>query len=81
MLYNCYVLIYSNKVLYPPFMCFSGETLGVPIHVFGPETHMTAIVGMALSKKKIPPPVARKLTTANFALPGGQVNTAFLTSI
>ncbi|KJE94236.1 ATP citrate-lyase [Capsaspora owczarzaki ATCC 30864] len=25
-----------------------GETLGVPIHVYGPETHMTAIVGMAL---------------------------------
>jgi len=25
-----------------------GASLGVPIHVFGPETHMTAIVGMAL---------------------------------
>lgn len=25
-----------------------GKSLGVPIHVFGPETHMTAIVGMAL---------------------------------
>lgn len=49
-----------------------GETLGVPIHVFGPETHMTAIVGMALGKRKIPPPVARQLTTANFLLPGGQ---------
>ena len=52
----------------------SGETLGVPIHVFGPETHMTAIVGMALGKKKIPPPVKRQLTTANFLLPGGQVS-------
>ena len=29
-----------------------GASLGVPIHVFGPETHMTAIVGMALGKKK-----------------------------
>jgi hypothetical protein len=25
-----------------------GASLGIPIHVFGPETHMTAIVGMAL---------------------------------
>jgi ATP citrate (pro-S)-lyase len=27
-----------------------GSTLGVPVHVYGPETHMTAIVGMALGK-------------------------------
>ena len=59
-------------------LLFSGETLGVPIHVFGPETHMTAIVGMALGKKKIPPPVARQMTTANFLLPGGQVTTKFI---
>lgn len=25
-----------------------GASLGILIHVFGPETHMTAIVGMAL---------------------------------
>ena len=25
-----------------------GETLGVPIEVYGPETHMTAVVSMAL---------------------------------
>jgi hypothetical protein len=25
-----------------------GDSLGVPIHVFGPETHITAIVPMAL---------------------------------
>jgi ATP-citrate lyase beta-subunit len=25
-----------------------GERLGVPIHVYGPETHMTRIVSMAL---------------------------------
>ncbi|XP_057293409.1 ATP-citrate synthase-like [Hydractinia symbiolongicarpus] len=31
-----------------------GETLGVPMHVFGTETHMTAIVGMALGKREIP---------------------------
>lgn len=49
-----------------------GETLGVPIHVFGPETHMTAIVGMALGKTNIPPPVKQQATTANFLLPGGQ---------
>ncbi len=57
-----------------PYKCFVGETLGVPIHVFGPETHMTSIVGMALGKKKIPPVPHREGTTANFLLPGDQVN-------
>lgn len=30
-----------------------GRDLGVPLHVFGPETHMTAIVSMALGKQAI----------------------------
>ncbi|XP_074659713.1 ATP-citrate synthase-like isoform X2 [Tubulanus polymorphus] len=48
-----------------------GETLGVPIHVFGPETHMTAIVGMALGKREIvQPKYEKQMTTANFLLPG-----------
>jgi ATP citrate (pro-S)-lyase len=51
-----------------------GETLGVPIHVFGPETHMTAIVGMALGKKPVPRPTKQQSTTANFLLPGSQNN-------
>jgi len=51
----------------------SGETLNIPIHVFGPETHMTAIVGMALGKKPIQAPVQQQSTTANFLLPGSQV--------
>ena len=46
----------------------------MPIHVFGPETHMTAIVGMALGKREIPPPAKRQSTTANFLLPDGQVS-------
>lgn len=29
-----------------------GKTLGVPIEVYGPETHMTAVVSMALCPKK-----------------------------
>ena len=29
-----------------------GETLGVPIQVYGPETHMTAVVSMALCPDK-----------------------------
>lgn len=29
-----------------------GETLGVPIEVYGPETHMTAVVSMALCPEK-----------------------------
>uniref|UniRef100_A0A4W5RS26 ATP-citrate synthase n=1 Tax=Hucho hucho TaxID=62062 RepID=A0A4W5RS26_9TELE len=45
-----------------------GKTTGIPIHVFGTETHMTAIVGMALGHQPIPnqPPVAAH--TANFLL-------------
>lgn len=51
--------------------CFSfltGKTTGIPIHVFGTETHMTAIVGMALGHRPIPnqPPTAAH--TANFLL-------------
>lgn len=46
-----------------------GSSLGVPIHVFGPETHMTAIVGMALGKRPIAAPEQVELTTANFLLP------------
>ncbi|KAL0179816.1 hypothetical protein M9458_025258, partial [Cirrhinus mrigala] len=44
------------------------KTTGIPIHVFGTETHMTAIVGMALGHRPIPnqPPVAAH--TANFLL-------------
>ena len=30
-----------------------GEKLGVPIEVYGPETHMTKIVSMALERSKI----------------------------
>ncbi|KAL9966324.1 hypothetical protein ACROYT_G024378 [Oculina patagonica] len=31
-----------------------GSSLGLNMHVFGTETHMTAIVGMALGKREIP---------------------------
>lgn len=46
----------------------AGKTTGIPIHVFGTETHMTAIVGMALGHRPIPnqPPAAAH--TANFLL-------------
>ncbi|CAF1365022.1 unnamed protein product [Adineta steineri] len=46
-----------------------GSSLGVPVHVFGPETHMTAVVGMALGKRPIVAPEQSELTTANFLLP------------
>lgn len=32
----------------------AGASLGLSMHVFGTETHMTAIVGMALGKREIP---------------------------
>lgn len=50
-----------------------GSALDVPIHVYGPETHMTAIVGMAMGKKEIVDPAEMMATedTAgqNFSLP------------
>jgi len=48
-----------------------GQNLGIPLFVFGPETHMTAIVGMALGKREVPLEMPSKdTTTANFLLPG-----------
>ena len=49
----------------------AGNSLNLPIYVFGPETHMTAIVGMALGKRDIPvkPESMPQTTTANFLLP------------
>uniref|UniRef100_T1J8J3 ATP-citrate synthase n=1 Tax=Strigamia maritima TaxID=126957 RepID=T1J8J3_STRMM len=51
-----------------------GQTLGIPIRVYGPETHMTAIVSMALGKRALPPEPEPMQTTANFLLPAGMVN-------
>ncbi|CAG0914020.1 unnamed protein product [Notodromas monacha] len=48
-----------------------GKSLGVPLYVFGPETHMTAIVSMALGKKAIPSEPESETHTANFLLPSG----------
>lgn len=52
-------------------LCLSlsaGKTTGIPIHVFGTETHMTAIVGMALGHKPIPNQPPMDAHTANFLL-------------
>ena len=70
----------SLKKLFTRFLFFSlvfrvmrdvGKNLNIPLHVFGPETHMTAIVGMALGKREIPTeaPSSDSATTANFLLP------------
>lgn len=48
-----------------------GQTLGLPLYVFGPETHMTAIVAMAMGKRDISAPVEPSQTTANFLLASG----------
>jgi len=62
------VVVFQSLCLCP------GETLGVPIHVFGAETHMTAIVGMALGKRAIEQPVKQhQSTTANFLLASAEV--------
>ncbi|XP_068146600.1 ATP-citrate synthase isoform X2 [Drosophila tropicalis] len=59
---------------------FGATLLGVPLHVFGPETHMTAICGMALGKRPIPQAASVEFSTANFLLPGGQQAQADLKS-
>lgn len=51
-----------------------GQTLGIPVYVFGPETHMTSICGMALGKRPIPRENNVEFATANFLLPSGQGN-------
>jgi len=53
-----------------------GKNLEIPLFVFGPETHMTAIVGMALDTRDVPSeglPAAS--STANFLLPGSANDT------
>jgi len=50
----------------------TGANLGIPVYVFGPETHMTAVVGMALGTRAIPKDPVVEFSTANFLLPGGQ---------
>ena len=46
------------------FVLCSGGTLGVPVHVFGTETHMTAVVGMALGIREIPKQLVLDSNTA-----------------
>lgn len=61
---GCFLQIVNHGL----FSFLAGKTTGIPIHVFGTETHMTAIVGMALGHRPIPnqPPTAAH--TANFLL-------------
>ena len=47
----------------------AGAELGVPMHVFGPETHMTAIVGMALGKHTVPKVQNLELPSSAFGMP------------
>lgn len=50
-----------------------GKSLDIDLYVFGPETHMTAIVAMALERREVPKEVAPgEATTANFLLPGSE---------
>ena len=56
-----------------------GDTLGVPMHVFGPETHMTAIVGMALGTRSVEDAkgsAKKRRTTANFLLANSSSSTS-----
>lgn len=41
------------------------------MYVFGPETHMTSICGMALGTRSIPQENSVEFATANFLLPSG----------
>ncbi|CAI4228619.1 unnamed protein product [Auanema sp. JU1783] len=46
----------------------AAQTLELPIHVFGPETHMTAIVGAAMKVRPIPTVPKEPQTTGHFLL-------------
>lgn len=64
---------WKNEVLVHSFL-ITGQTLEIPIHVYGPETHMTAVVAYALKHKSSPAPEKPTFATANFLLPGGIVS-------
>jgi len=46
----------------------AGAQIGLPIHVFGPDTHMTAIVGAALGVRPLPQASHAPKTTGTFLL-------------
>jgi len=46
----------------------AGIKLNIPLHVFGPETHMTAIVGTALGVRPMPEAATAPKTTGQFLL-------------
>ena len=50
-----------------------GTAIDIPIHVYGPETHMTAIVGMAMGKRAIVDPSEKmaeeEAAGTNFSMP------------
>jgi len=46
----------------------TGTKLGLKMYVFGPESHMTAIVGMALGQRPVP-----KLKSEGAGLPANKV--------
>lgn len=46
-----------------------GKTIGVPVHVYGPETHITAIVPLALGIKTDDALVGRAPTVAGYTAP------------
>ena len=46
-----------------------GSKLGLTIYVFGPETHMTAIVGMALGKRPIPKQQSKLSSSQTLGVP------------
>ncbi|KAA3677397.1 ATP citrate (pro-S)-lyase, partial [Paragonimus westermani] len=57
-------------------MCELGPTLGIPIHVFGPETHMTAIVSMAFGLREVSNPNLPHCTTPTESLLNSTIGVA-----
>ena len=49
-----------------------GSKLGLMMYVFGPETHMTAIVGMALGTRLIPKLTKVEAYGSSASLMGGK---------
>lgn len=67
----CFILVFlSNDFkIYRNILIFIGSRLNLPIHVYGPETHMTSIVAAALGLCRTPDSPLAVQTTGQFLLP------------
>lgn len=69
---NLKKLVSSRKPKNSTNYFFKARKMDLPIYVFGPETHMTAIVGAALKVTPLPEIIPMPQTTGQFLLTSGK---------